>query len=261
MSSRKEQKLQARADRLAREAELTAQRARKRMLVIAGGVVALVASVAAVGAAFIVSGQARASRASSAPVLRLSPLAQAGRLRSPGASGSLGPEGVPIPAAPDLASTSGGVTSGSVDGVQCLGAEQLLFHIHAHLTVFVNGHARRIPYGIGIPGGQVQQTPAGAYVGGGSCFYWLHTHAADGIIHIESPVQRTYTLGDLFDIWGQTLNSTRVGPAAGRVTAIYNGRLYLASPRDIPLTAHAQIQLDVGRPLVGPVRIAFPPGL
>jgi hypothetical protein len=261
MSSRKEQKLQARADRLAQEAKLRAQRARKRTLVSAGGVVALVASLAGIGVAVSVSGQARASKASSAPVLRLSPLAQAGRLRPPGSPGSFGPEGAPIPTAPDLASTSAGATAGSVDGVQCLGAEQLLFHIHAHLTVYVNGSARRIPYGIGIPGAQVQQTPAGPYVGGGSCFYWLHSHAADGIIHIESPVQRTFTLGDFFDVWGQKLNSTRVGPAAGRVTAIYNGQLYRANPRDIPLTAHAQIQLDVGRPLVGPVRIAFPSGL
>jgi hypothetical protein len=32
-------------------------------------------------------------------------------------------------------------------------------------------------------------------------------------------------------------------------------------PRGIPLLAHAQIQLDVGRPLVAPETIDFPPGL
>jgi hypothetical protein len=95
----------------------------------------------------------------------------------------------------------------------------------------------------------------------GSCFYWLHTHAADGIIHIESPSQRIYTLGDFFDVWGQPLSRTRVGPARGPVTAIYDGKVYRGNPRDIPLTAHAQIQLEVGRPLVGPVSITFPNGL
>jgi len=40
---------------------------------------------------------------------------------------------------------------------------------------------------------------------------WLHTHAADGIIHTESPVERTYTLGDFFDIWGQPLGRHQVG--------------------------------------------------
>jgi len=98
-------------------------------------------------------------------------------------------------------------------------------------------------------------------VGGGSCFYWLHTHAADGIIHIESPIERTYTLGDFFDIWGQRLGPARVGPVAGRVTAIYDGRLFGGNPRDIPLTRHAQIQLEVGAPLVSPSAIAFPQGL
>jgi hypothetical protein len=98
-------------------------------------------------------------------------------------------------------------------------------------------------------------------VGAGSCFYWLHTHAADGIVHIESPVQRTYTLGNFFDVWGQRLTPAQVGPARGTVTALYNGRVFRGNPRRIPLTKHAQIQLEVGRPLVAPALISFPAGL
>ena len=90
---------------------------------------------------------------------------------------------------------------------------------------------------------------------------WLHTHAADGIIHTESPVNRTYRLGELFDIWGQPLNRGQVGPAHGRVTALFNGRVFTGNPREIPLLAHAQIQLEVGRPLVAPDEITFPSGL
>jgi hypothetical protein len=150
---------------------------------------------------------------------------------------------------------------GPVDGIQCLGNEQLAFHIHAHLTVFDHGVARSIPYGVGIEDPQTTSTPEGTFVGGGSCFYWLHTHAADGIVHIESPVVRTFTLGNFFDVWGQEVGPDRVGPASGGVTAIYNGRLFEGNPRQIPLTAHAQIQLDVGRPLVAPLSIAFPAGL
>jgi hypothetical protein len=45
------------------------------------------------------------------------------------------------------------------------------------------------------------------------------------------------------------------------VTAFYNGQPVEGNPRQIPLTAHAQIRLDVGRPLVAPVSIAFPQGL
>lgn len=197
----------------------------------------------------------------SLPAGTLAPLASLGKLSPPGPAGPQGPEGVPVPDAPSLTDGEPAQAGSPVDGIRCLGAEQVLFHIHAHLTVFVSGAARQIPYGIGIPAAQVSPTPAGAFVGAGTCFYWLHTHAADGIIHIESPAERTYTLGNFFDVWGQKLGRAEVGPAAGRVTAFYDGRLFRGNPRNIPLSKHAQIQLDVGRPLVAPVGISFPSGL
>jgi hypothetical protein len=177
------------------------------------------------------------------------------------APGPLGPEGVPIPKAEPLASTATAVTGQSVSGIMCATTEQLVFHVHTHLTIFVNGVAKQIPYGIGIPGAETESTPSGPFVDQGSCFYYLHTHAADGIIHIESPVQRTYTLGNFFDEWGQPLSRHQVGPAHGRVVALYNGRVYKGSLRSMPLGRHVQIQLDVGSPLVAPEKITFPPGL
>jgi hypothetical protein len=45
------------------------------------------------------------------------------------------------------------------------------------------------------------------------------------------------------------------------VTALCNGRVCLGDPADIPLTRHAQIQLEVGAPLVAPEKITFPSGL
>jgi len=70
------------------------------------------------------------------------------------------------------------------DGITCQVGEQVLFHIHAHLTVFVDGKPRRVPAGIGIaPTLEVDETPVGAFVAGATCFMWLHTHSADGIIH------------------------------------------------------------------------------
>jgi hypothetical protein len=166
-----------------------------------------------------------------------------------------------VPSAATLAGPAASVTGQKVDGIGCQTMEQTLFHIHAHLTVFVNGTARQVPAAIGIPGAQAQTTAAGSFVEQGTCFYWLHTHAADGIIHIESPVQRTYTLGNFFDEWGQPLSASRVGPASGHVVALYNGQVFKGDPRDIPLTAHAQIQLEVGTPLVAPEQITFPQGL
>ena len=147
-----------------------------------------------------------------------------------------------------------------VDGIQCQTSEQLLFHIHAHLAIFVNGQERQVPLGIGIPNPQVEQTQSGPFVVSGSCFYWLHSHATDGVIHIESPVQRTFTLGNWFDIWGQPLTASRVGSDTGQVTAYVDGNRFDGDPRSIPLNAHAVIQLNVGTDV--PFRpYTFPQGL
>jgi hypothetical protein len=260
MSSRKQQKQRARDGRLDLEAALRAQARRKRWR---AGLATTATALVLLGGAVVVTdgGADHTTPASSAPAGPVTSLETLGKVKPPGAPGTVGPEGVPIPDALPLAGNDYKSAGAAVDGIRCQGAEQVLFHIHAHVTVFVDGAARQIPYGIGIPGAQVSATAAGPYVAAGSCFYWLHTHAADGIIHIESPVERTYTLGNFFDVWGQTLSPTQVGPARGTVTALYNGAVFHGNPRDIPLTKHAQIQLEVGRPLVAPVKISFPAGL
>jgi hypothetical protein len=167
----------------------------------------------------------------------------------------------PAPASQLLAPVTTSATGSAVDGIQCQTTEQALYHVHSHLAVYVNGASRTIPAGIGItPPQQVVQTADGPFVGGGTCLYWLHSHTQDGIIHIESPVQRTYTLGNWFDIWGQPLSATQAGPAQGNVTAYVNGQRYTGNPRDIVLGDHTVIQLDVGAD-VAPQSYTFPQGL
>ena len=193
--------------------------------------------------------------------LPLAPLSQIGRVR-PATTGPIGPEGVPIPAAAALAPVRPLEDGQRIDGISCQAGEAVLFHIHAHLTIFVHGGPRQVPAGIGIaPPLEVEKTPVGDFVASATCFMWLHTHSADGIIHTESPVKRIYTLGNFFDIWGQPLNRDRVGPTHGIVTALFNGHVFTGNPRDIPLLGHAQIQLDVGQPLTAPEHITFPRGL
>ena len=140
--------------------------------------------------------------------------------------------------------------------------EQLAFHIHAHLAIYVNGAPKLLPPGIGIgPPLQFEQTSSGPSVASGSCFSWLHTHDSSGVVHIESPIQSVYTLGDFFDIWGQPLSATQVGPAQGPVTATVNGNPFTGDPRGIPLDAHNVIQLDVGSALPPPQPYTFSAGL
>jgi hypothetical protein len=229
---------------------------RRRRLWLTGAAAAVIVIGVAVGITLALTGGSTGASA-----LRLAPLSSLGKLEPAPTAGALGAEGVPVPAAAALVGTSTAATGEAVDGIGCQSAEQTLFHIHAHLAIFVNGSARQIPAAIGIPGAQAQATAQGPFIANGTCFYWLHTHAADGIIHIESPVRRVYTLGNFFDEWGQPLGPGQVGPAAGHVVAIYNGKVYQGNPRNIPLTAHAQIQLEVGTPLIAPQPISFPSGL
>jgi hypothetical protein len=259
--TRKQRREQAREERRAKEAEERhAASARRRRKLVAGAMLVLLVATA-VAWLRANTGEAPTSARAAQPQLKLAPLGSLGVLRAPGPAGPLGPEEVPIPAASAVAGIAAKAEGEAVDGIECSTEEQTLFHIHAHLTIFVDGAAKRVPYAIGIPGDRVERTPRGTFVGSGRCFYWLHTHAADGIVHIESPVERTYTLGEFFDIWGQPLGRKQVGPWTGPVTAIYNGMSVTGDPREIPLTAHAQIQLDVGRPLVAPEAITFPEGL
>jgi hypothetical protein len=243
MASRKEQKERARRERLAAEQAAAEQAAKRRRLQIGGGVgIAIVAGVVVAVAAASSGGggggtgpSARLSTTSSSSLGKLQPVAS---------EGPVGPEGIPVPQGPALAPAASSATGQSVDSIQCNANEQLLFHIHAHLAIFVSGTARQVPAEVGIPPGA-------------GCLYWLHTHASDGIMHIESPVQRTFTLGDFFDVWRQPLGPDQAGPEHGHVTAFYNGALYQGNPRNIPLNRYAKIQLDVGTPLIAPEQISF----
>lgn len=233
-----------------------ARRRRRRWLAGLAGAAVVVAAAVGITLAVTAGGGGAAE-----PQLKLAPLSTLGTLKPAPSPGPAGPEGVPVPSVPPLAGAGTAAGGQPVDGIKCQASEQVVFHIHAHLAIVVNGSPRQVPAAVGIPGARAQNTPQGPFIGSGTCFYWLHTHAADGIIHIESPVKRTYTLGDFFGEWGQPLGPSRAGPVTGHVTAIYNHQVYRGDPRGIPLTAHAQIQLEVGTPLVAPETITWPGGL
>jgi hypothetical protein len=170
---------------------------------------------------------------------------------------SVGPEGIPLEQGPDLASAATTTQGAAVDGVKCAPIEQLAYHIHAHLQVYVNGQPRALPAAIGLIGPVSEQTPYGPFYGAQQCYYWLHTHASDGVIHIESPTARVYTLANFFDEWRQPLSSAQVAGDKGKVTAFVNGKPWTKDPRTIPLIPHESIQLDVGSPVVPAHVISF----
>jgi hypothetical protein len=128
-----------------------------------------------------------------------------------------------------------------VDGIRCDQMESSVFHIHQHLALYDGGKPVAVPSDVGRP-----------LVGG--CLYWLHTHSPDGIIHVESPVFRSFTLGQFFDIWGEPLGPSVAGPvrAKGKLTVFVNGHRYDGNPRSIELAQHTEIVIENAPPLVTP---------
>jgi hypothetical protein len=170
--------------------------------------------------------------------------------------------GVPVVSGQAQGRTGPGVPAPSPDinGISCDALESTIFHIHVHLAVFFDGEEQQIPFGIGIAQPwQVSDSDEGPFVDDGACFYWIHTHTEDGIIHIEAPVRRPFTLGDFFAIWQQPLSATQVGPKQGQVIVYVNGQRDQTNPPDIRLLPHQRIQLDVGTD-VPPYQFDFPPG-
>jgi hypothetical protein len=264
MTSQSKSKAERRAEnqRNAAQKRAAEQRAKRmRMGIRIGGAVAVIALVVIL--IVVVTGGSNSTPPSAKnPHIALEPIPasmSSSWVQPP--AGTPGPETVPVPSGPKLATLLNAATGQSVDGIQCQTNEQLVLHVHTHLTIFVNGKARVIPYGIGIPGFQAVNAQGGPFVQTGSCFYWLHVHANDGIIHIESPsTTESFTLGQFFDEWGIPLSKTQVGSATGNVTVFFTSpgkspQLYTGNPRDIPLGDHYQIQLNVGTPIVAPVQI------
>lgn len=126
----------------------------------------------------------------------------------------------------------------TISGIPCDTLEQTNYHIHAKLEIYVDGVEKQVPRNIGI-------IP-------GVCSYWVHTHRDPGIIHIEAPDRRTFTLGQFFDVWGQPLSRSAVWDVAideGKELRVYvDGELYLRDPRSIELLDNRVITLDIGPP-------------
>jgi hypothetical protein len=128
-------------------------------------------------------------------------------------------------------------------GISCDEMEGQRVHIHQHLSIYDRGKPVPIPSDVGRPAS-------------GECLYWLHTHTPDGVIHIESPANRTFTLGDFFAVWGQPLDTRHAATAfanSGTTLKVWlDGKPYPGNPANIPLVAHADIVIEVGPPFPKP---------
>src|SRR4051794_40650063 len=144
VSGRSSRESRRRAIEQARQREA---RRRRRLRLAAWGGAALVLAGTGTGIGIAVSGGGTASAASAA----YAALSTLGDLKASPAPGPLGPEKVPVPGAPALAGTSPATAGQAIKGISCDTSEQTLFHVHTHLTIFVNGQQRQGAAAICIP--------------------------------------------------------------------------------------------------------------
>lgn len=141
-------------------------------------------------------------------------------------------------------------------GLPALSEEGSALHIHQHLDIFIDGKPVSVPAGIGINEKSGFISP-------------VHTHDPDAIIHVESPIIRTFTLGQFFDIWGVRFADQCLGGYCNdgtKTLKVYvNGNLISGDPRQIKLEERQEIVVTYGtdKDLSSPIpsSFIFPPDL
>lgn len=150
-------------------------------------------------------------------------------------------------------------------GIPCDQLEHTQTHYHAALQIIYEGHQVAIPNDVGRLS---------------TCLYWLHVHAeSPGVIHIESPKSRTFTLGDFFKVWAaskktpEPLDATHVSSltlTGDQKMVVYiddqdaktGPQPYTGDPAAIVLKAHDVITIEITPPTVSPPpTFTFPTGL
>ena len=118
-----------------------------------------------------------------------------------------------------------------------LATEGTILHIHKHIDIFVHGKSVAVPADIGV-------NDAAGFISP------IHTHDDTAIIHVESPVVQTFTLGQFFDIWGVRLTENCIGGyctnGKDKLKVFANGSLYSGDPRQLKLESGEEIVVTYG---------------
>ncbi len=147
----------------------------------------------------------------------------------------------------------------SVDSIPCNSTmSENAYHVHAWLGILNNGQQIAVPDGVGMYrlGPEVN-----GFEDDAQCFYYIHTHDATGMIHVESPISAPllsaqYTLGNMLDIWGVNVDATGLGQYHGQVRAFIAGAPgesyainyieYVGDVHNLLLSSHEAIWLQIG---------------
>lgn len=127
----------------------------------------------------------------------------------------------------------------NISGISCDKTEHLIYHNHTKLVIKNQTQTVAVPSNIGIIPNE--------------CIFWLHTHDDSGIIHVESPSETSFSLGQFLQVWksfdnnpaieGLLLNNSQAD------VSILLENTSLVKPvvdiRNIPLENNAIINLDL----------------
>jgi hypothetical protein len=140
-------------------------------------------------------------------------------------------------------------------GLPALAREGTVLHIHEHLDVYVDGRRVTVPAGIGIDAADGFISP-------------LHPHDESGVVHVESPTVRTFTLAQFFGVWGVRLTPRCLGgycTAGGKRVWIFVDGRRVHDPGRVALREHQEIAVAYGTrarlPVTIPSGYTFPYGL
>jgi hypothetical protein len=178
---------------------------------------------------------------------------------SPGASfGTTNPS---WPALGDTSTGGNGPLGSSIDNIPCNQTmnNSSTFHRHVWLGIVVQGDLVKLPSGIGIVSPQhISGDPSGFY-DLGTCYYYIHTHDSSGYVHVEPADGTTYTLKDVFAVWGQPLTATDVAGFTAPSIQVFTAQApnsgnntttgwtqFSGDPNTIPLDSHKAIIIQVG---------------
>ena len=137
----------------------------------------------------------------------------------------------------------------AISGITCDRGEHNTYHVHSQLKIRVDGAEAPVPANIGVRPGV--------------CLYWLHTHDASGLLHVEAPAQREFTLGQFFEVWGQPLGPDAVATHAvgdgQQIFAFVDGQAYTGDLRSVQLLDGRRIEIQIGAAAIPPTGSAARP--
>lgn len=126
--------------------------------------------------------------------------------------------------------------------MQCLASQPVAYHVHTHLSIFLNGEQLAIPSRVGFVTGSSSAN---------DCHYPLHTHDATGMIHVHGTAPALFTLGQFFTTWGQSLTGTDIAGLTGMPVRVFVTDNGVATENtgdwtQIELSSHREITIQVG---------------